>query len=39
MGKIGALHRPRIREVFEQRFTARTMAMRYLAIYEQLLAA
>ena len=39
MDKIGALHRRRIREVFEQRFTARTMAMRYLAIYERLLAA
>jgi hypothetical protein len=34
--RVGELDRRAIRQVFEKRFTCRTMAQRYVAIYDKL---
>jgi glycosyltransferase involved in cell wall biosynthesis len=39
VGKLGWLHRPTIRSRFEERFSARTMARKYVTIYEELVTS
>jgi glycosyltransferase involved in cell wall biosynthesis len=39
VGRVGELSRARVRERFEERFTARRMVQQYLEVYRSLMAS